>query len=105
MATAGRAFGVWNHKDSTFQFKLPSGIFKPDVTFMGTSGVHKFHFTSDSAQASHVAWEHLDYDHILSFWIMHSPIAVDTPKWWNNHYQGNQDLQIITTLPGLLECW
>ena len=33
------------------------------VTFMGTSGVHKFHFTSDSANASHVAWEHLDYDH------------------------------------------
>ena len=30
---------------------------------MGTSGVHKFHFTPDSAKASHVAWEHLDYDH------------------------------------------
>ena len=27
---------------------------------MCTSGVHKFHFTSDSAKASHVAWEHLD---------------------------------------------
>ena len=56
--TAGRAFGVWNNKDSTFQFKLPSGICTADVTFMGTSGVHKFHFTSDSAKASHVAWEH-----------------------------------------------
>ena len=63
VATAGRAFGVWNNKDSIFQFKLPSGICTADVTFMGTSGVHKFHFTSDSAQASHVAWEHLDYDH------------------------------------------
>ena len=30
---------------------------------MDTSGVHKFDFTSDSAQASHVALEHLDYDH------------------------------------------
>ena len=63
VATAGSAFGVWNNKDSTFQFKLPSGICTADVTFMGTSGVHKFHFTSDSAKASHVAWEYLDYDH------------------------------------------
>ena len=30
---------------------------------MGTLGVHKFHFIFDSAKASHVAWEHLDYDH------------------------------------------
>ena len=63
VVTAGRAFGVWNNKDSTFQFKLLSGICTADVTFMGTSSVHKFHFTSDSAEASHVAWEHLDYDH------------------------------------------
>ena len=61
VATAGRAFGVWNNKDSTFQLKLPSGICTADVTFMGTSGVHKFHFTSDSAKASYVALEHLDY--------------------------------------------
>ena len=62
VVTAGRTFGVWNNKDSTFQFKLPSGICTADVTFMGTSGVHKLHFTSDSAQAFHVAWEDLDYD-------------------------------------------
>ena len=69
VATAGRAFGVWNNKDSTFQFKLPSGICTVDVTFMGTSGVHKFHFTSDSAQASHVAWEHLDNDHTANAFL------------------------------------
>ena len=63
VATAERAFGVGNNKDSTFQFELPLGICRADVTFVGTSGVHKFHFTSDSAQASHVDWEHLDYDH------------------------------------------
>ena len=68
--TAGRAFGVWNNKDSTFQFKLPSGICIVDVTFTGTSGVHKFHFTSDSAQASHVAWEHLDYDHTTDAFLL-----------------------------------
>ena len=70
VATAGRAFGVWNNKDSTFQFKLPSGICTADVTFMGTSAVHKFHFTSDSAKASHVAWEHLDYDHITDAFFL-----------------------------------
>ena len=70
VVTAGRAFGVWNNKDSTFQFKLPSGICTADVTFMGTLGVHKFHFTSDSAKASHVAWEQLDYDHTTHAFLL-----------------------------------
>ena len=67
VATAGRAFGVWNNKDSTFQFKLPSGMCTADVTFLG---VHKFHFTSDSAKACHVAWEHLDYDHTANTFLL-----------------------------------
>ena len=66
VATAGRAFGVWNNKDSTFQFKLPLN----NLTFMDTSGVHKFHFTSDSAKVSHVAWEHLDYDHTTNAFLL-----------------------------------
>ena len=70
VVTAGRAFGVWNNKDSTFQFRLPSGICTADVTFMGTSGVHKFHFTSDSAETSHVAWKHLDYDHTTDAFLL-----------------------------------
>ena len=70
VVTAGRAFRVWKNKDSTFQFKLPSGISTADVTFMGTSGVHRFHFTSDSAQASHVTWEHLDYDHTTNAFLL-----------------------------------
>ena len=37
---------------------------------MGTLGVHKFHFTSDSAQASHVAWEHLDYEHTTDAFLL-----------------------------------
>ena len=67
VATVGRAFGVWN-KDSTFQFKLPSGVCT--VTFMGTSGFRKFHFTSDSAKTSRVAWEHLDYDHTANAFLL-----------------------------------
>ena len=70
VVTAGSAFGVWKNKDSTFQFKLPSGVCTADVTFMGTSGVDKFHFTSDSAKASHVAWEHLDYDHTADAFLL-----------------------------------
>ena len=53
VATAGRAFGVWNDKDSTFKFKLPAGVCTADVSFMGTTGIHEFHFTTDSAEASH----------------------------------------------------
>ena len=37
---------------------------------MGTSGMPKFHFTSDSAKASHVAWEHLDYDHTTDAFLL-----------------------------------
>ena len=70
VVTAGRAFGVWNKRNSTFQFKLPSGVCTGDVTFMGTPGVHKFHFTSDSAKASHVAGEHLDYDHTTDAFLL-----------------------------------
>ena len=37
---------------------------------MGTSGVHEFHFTSDSAEASHIAWEHLDYEHTSDAFLL-----------------------------------
>ena len=37
---------------------------------MGTLGVHKFHFTLDSAKASHVAWKHLDYDHTADAFLL-----------------------------------
>ena len=49
--------------DSTFKFKLPAGVCTADVSFMGTSGIHEFHFTTDSAEASHVAWDDIDYNH------------------------------------------
>ena len=64
VATAGRAFGVWNDKNSTFKFKLPA------VSFMGTTSIHEFHFTTDSAEASHVAWEHLDYNHTSDAFLL-----------------------------------
>ena len=55
-----------------YMLKLPSGVCTADVTFMGTSGVHKFHFTSDSAKASHVALKHLDYDHTTDALLDHA---------------------------------
>ena len=70
VATAGRAFGVWNDKDSTFKFKLPAGVCTADVSFMGTTGIHEFHFTTDRAEASHVAWEHIDYNHTSDAFLL-----------------------------------
>ena len=63
VAMAENAFGVWYDNTNTFQIKLPAGVCAADVTFMGTTGIHEFHFTLDSAKASHVAWKHIDYEH------------------------------------------
>ena len=62
VATAGNAFGVWHDNTNTFQMNLPAGVWAAEVTFMGTIGILGFHFTLDSAKASHVAWEHIDYE-------------------------------------------
>ena len=35
LATAGKAFGFWNNKDNTFQFKLPPGTCKAEIPFIG----------------------------------------------------------------------
>ena len=40
------------------------------MTFMGTSSIHDFHFTLDSAKASHVAWEHADYPHTTDAFLL-----------------------------------
>ena len=63
LATAGKAFGYWNKKDNTFQFKLPPGTCKAEVSFMGVSGIHEFHFSNNTSEASHVSWEDYDYEY------------------------------------------
>ena len=70
VATAGKACGVWYEKLNTFQFKLPAGVCAADMSFMGTSGIHEFHFTLDSAQATHVAWEYVDYPHTTDAFLL-----------------------------------
>ena len=70
VATAGKACGVWNDKTNTFQFKLPLGVCTADVALMGTSGIHEFNFTLESAEASHVAWEHMDYEHTSDAFLL-----------------------------------
>ena len=70
VATAAKACGVWYEKLNTFQFKLPAGVCAADMSFMGTSGIHEFHFTLDSAQATHVAWEHADYPHTTDAFLL-----------------------------------
>ena len=59
--TAGKAFGFWNNKDNIFQFKLPPGTCKAEISFMGVTGIHEFYFSKNTSEASHVSWE--DYDH------------------------------------------
>ena len=70
VATAGKACGVWYEKLNTFQFKLPAGVCAADMSFMGTSGIHEFHFTLDNAQDTHVAWEHADYPHTTDAFLL-----------------------------------
>ena len=61
LATAGKAFGYWNKKDNTFQFKLSPGTCKAEISFMGVSGIHEFYFSKNTSEASHVSWEDYDY--------------------------------------------
>ena len=87
MATAGRAFGVWYDNTNIFQFKLPAGVCAVDMTSIGTTGIHEFNFTLDSAKASHVAWEHVDYQHTSDAFLLErafshngkKPQVVDLP--------------------------
>ena len=61
LATAGKAFGYWNTKDNTFQFKLPPGTCKAETSFMGVTGIHEFYFSKNTSEASHVSWEDYEY--------------------------------------------
>ena len=63
LATAGKAFGFWNNKDNTFQFKLPPGTCKAEISFMGVTGIHEFYFSKNTSEASHVSWEDYDYEY------------------------------------------
>ena len=63
LATVGKVFGYWNKKDNTFQFKLPPGTCKAEISFMGVSGIHEFYFSKNTSEASHVSWEDYDYEY------------------------------------------
>ena len=63
LATAGKAFGYWNNKDNTFQFKLPPGTCKAEISFMDVPGTHEFYFSKNTSEASHVSWEDYDYEY------------------------------------------
>ena len=78
---------MWYDNTNTFQFKLPAGICATEMSFMGTTGIHEFHFTLDSGKASHIAWEHINYEHTSdAFLLEHAfncngkkPQVVDLP--------------------------
>ena len=87
VATAGRAFGMWYDNTNTFQFKLLAGVCAADMSFIVTTDIHEFHFTLDSAKASHIALEHIDYEHTSSAFLLEhafnhngqKPQVVDLP--------------------------
>ena len=63
LSTAGKAFGYWNKKDNTFQFKLPPGTCKAEISFVGVFGIHEFYFNKNTSEDSHVSWEDYDYEY------------------------------------------
>ena len=68
LATAGKAFRYWNKKDNTFQFKLPRGTCKAEISFMGVSGIHEFYFSKNTSEA--VSWEDYDYEYKSEAYIL-----------------------------------
>ena len=70
LATAGKAFRYWNKKDNTFQFKLPPGTCKAEISFMGVSGIHEFYFSKNTSEASHVSWEDYDYKYKSEAYVL-----------------------------------
>ena len=56
LATAGKAFGYWNKKDNTFQFKLPPGTCKAEISFMGVSGIHEFYLARTQVRLVMCLW-------------------------------------------------
>ena len=91
LATAGKAFGYWNKKDNTFQFKLPPGTCKAEISFMGVSGIHEFYFSKNTSEASHVSWEDYHYEYKSEAYMLereftkygrHPPPIVEDPFPW-----------------------
>ena len=75
LATAGKAFGYRNKKDDTFQFKLLPGTYKAEISFMGVSGLHKFYFSKNTSEASHVSWEDYDYEYKSEAYMLDRELA------------------------------
>ena len=63
MATAGRATGVWDKRENTFYFQMPSGITKGYMEFSGIPGYYQFDFDMAQCSGSYVNWGDYDYDY------------------------------------------
>ena len=99
-ATAGKAFGFWNNKDNTFQFKLSPGTCKAEISFMGVTGIHEFYFSKNTSEASHVSWEDYDYEYKSDAYMLGNlQNVVDTPQLLRDPFQGLRTWQSSTILP------
>ena len=103
-ATAGKAFGFWNNKDNTFQFKLPPGTCKAEISFMGVTGIHEFYFSKNSSEASHVSWEDYDYEYKSEAYMLDREFTKHGrhPQLLRDPFQGLRTWQSSTILPAHL---
>ena len=98
-ATAGKAFGFWKNKDNTFQFKLPPGTCKAEISFMDVTGIHEFYFSKNASEASHVSWEDYDYEYKSEAYMLDRNLqnVVDTPQLLRDPSPGLKIWQNSTT--------
>ena len=94
-----------NKKDNTFQFKLPPGTYKAEISFMGVSGIHEFHFSKNTNEASHVSWEDYDYEYKSEAYMLDrewTKCGRHPPNCWKTHSQGWEHVWVLQphqTLP------
>ena len=63
MAATGRATGVSDRREHTFDFQMPPGITKAYMEFSGIPGHYQFDFDMSQCTGSFVGWGDYDYDY------------------------------------------
>ena len=95
-----KSFRFWNNKDNTFQFKLPPGTCKAEISFMGVTGIHEFYFSKNTSEASHVSWEDYDYEYKSEAYMLDREFTKRGrhPQLLRDPFQGLRTCQSSTIL-------
>ena len=113
MATQGRATGVWDRWENTFNFQQPPGITKGCMEFSGIPGYYQFDFDTAQCSGSYVNWGDYDYDY-ESDWFQHErefsrwgqsrPTITNHPFWRLNSRLENYNPARPWTVPEPRHC-